>query len=72
MCLPARSISACSAAGSRNFYAASYGYSVAAYRNHTLRKTVLTFFTNDPIPSERKRSGYLPCRTLFATRLEFF
>ncbi|MET4323919.1 hypothetical protein, partial [Bradyrhizobium sp. RT5a] len=24
-----------------NFYAACYGYSVATYRNHTLRKTVL-------------------------------
>ena len=31
----------CSAAGSPNFYAACYGYSVATYRNHTLRKTAL-------------------------------
>jgi hypothetical protein len=34
------STSACSATGSRNFYASCYGHAVAAYRNHTLRKTV--------------------------------
>ena len=46
------STSACAATGSRNFYASCYGYSVAAYRNHTLRKTVLrNFFTNDCIDS---------------------
>ena len=38
---PPATTSACSCAGSRSFCAPCYGYSVAAYRHHTLHRTVL-------------------------------
>jgi hypothetical protein len=53
---PPATTSAYSATGSRNFYASCYGYSVAVYRNHTLRKQCPeTFFTNDDLVSIRNR-----------------